>query len=225
VKRPACRLARPRLCVVALALAALPMALVAQPRPHHQPGIDAPLVKPATAMQEKSLPSHVVREGNVERRLWIDTGHVADFGGDGAPSIRQAAPDEVEATLRSRPPEARGQAIRSNAKSPASSPTAPATTADGLATAPLSPVFRDASGQPRALPGGVIVSLEQALPEPQARERLAAAGLVPLRQIGERMWLVDSPAGIAALELANRLQEEGRFRFAQPNWWTPKATK
>jgi hypothetical protein len=97
--------------------------------------------------------------------------------------------------------------------------------ASASAAQAVSPVFKDAGGRLRALPGGVIVSLRQPLAADEARAVLEAAGLVPLRQIGERMWLVDSPAGIATLELANRLQEEGRFGFAQPNWWQPKVTK
>jgi hypothetical protein len=218
-------------CALALATLALPLPLAAQPRAHYQAGVDAPIVKPAAAVQEKSLPSHVAREGGVERRLWLDTGHVAEFGGDGAPRIREAAPDEIDASMRTRRPDAASTAVSASAKSPVTGPAPvpasppPDAAARGVATVPLSPVFRDASGQPRALPGGVIVSLEEALPEAQAREHLAAAGLVPLRQIGERMWVVDSPAGIESLELANRLQAEGGFRFAQPNWWTPKATK
>jgi hypothetical protein len=161
--------------------------------------------------------SHISREGGHERRLWIDSGRVVEFGDDGTPAIRAAAPGELDSIGRG------GDAAAAGSKSldPATgSPLHHAASGN-----PVSPVFRDASGRPRALPGGVIVSLKQPMADDQARSALEAAGLVPLRRIGERMWLVDSPAGIAALELANRLQEEGRFGFAQPNWWQPKATK
>ncbi len=71
----------------------------------------------------------------------------------------------------------------------------------------------------------MIVSLKQAIGPEQAREQLEAAGLTPVRQIGERMWLLESPVGIASLELANRLADTGQFEFVQPNWWQPRTTK
>ena len=163
--------------------------------------------------------THLSREGGIERRLWIDNRHIAEFGDDGAPAIRVAAPDEVEAARRGS--DATQAGLKSQAQSARQSPAA----APGAAVKPVSPVFKDTGGRLRALPGGVIVSFKQPLADEEARSTLEAAGLVPLRQIGERMWLVDSPAGIASLELANRLQEEGRFGFAQPNWWQPKVTK
>ena len=54
---------------------------------------------------------------------------------------------------------------------------------------------------------------------------MLGAGLTPLRQSGERMWLVESPVGIASLDLANRLGTSGEFEFVQPNWWQPRTTK
>ena len=176
-------------------------------------------VKPA--LGQVSAPTHVTREGGVERRLWIDTGRVAEFGSDGAPSVRAAAVGEVESIRRSGSTDPKVGAFKDQAQNQTQA-------SSGMASAagkPVSPVFRDASGRPRALPGGVIVSLKQALAEDDARAALEGAGLVPLRRIGERMWLVESPPGIESLEMANRLQEEGRFGFAQPNWWQPKTTK
>ena len=167
--------------------------------------------------------THLSREGGFERRLWIDNGRLAEFGDDGPPSIRTAAPDEVEAARRGSDAGIAG--LKSQGGTARQAARQPSAAASGAAAKPVSPVFKDASGRLRALPGGVIVSFRQALAEVEARSTLEAAGLVPLRQIGERMWLVDSPSGIASLDLANRLQEEGQFGFAQPNWWQPKATK
>jgi len=193
---------------------------LAQVRAHQDHGAGAAGLpaKPAAAAAAAGSPTHVSREGGVERRLWIDSGRVAEFGSDGAPAIRAAAIGEVDAIRRGA---ARPDAASSTAKD---QPQAAGGTRNAGAK-PVSPVFRDASGRPRALPGGVIVSFREPLPEDEARAALEAAGLAPLRQIGERMWLVDSPAGMASLELANRLHDEGRFGFAQPNWWQPKATK
>lgn len=90
----------------------------------------------------------------------------------------------------------------------------------------VSPVLRDESGDPRALPGGVIVRLRDAdLADP--RRALIEAGLEPVRAIDpqQRTWLVASAAGLESLELANRLHESGRFAVVTPNWWRPRALK
>jgi hypothetical protein len=203
-----------------LHLAATAPAL-AQARGHQEDGAGVAPAKPALGPGSGSAPTHVTREGGVERRLWIDTGHVAEFGSDGAPAIRAASVGEVEAVRRGGSTDAKASAFKDQTQKQSQA-------AAGMGSAagkPVSPVFLDASGRPRALPGGVIVSLKQALAEDDARAALDAAGLVPLRRIGERMWLVESPPGIESLEMANRLQEEGRFGFAQPNWWQPKTTK
>jgi len=149
----------------------------------------------------------MVTEGGSEEALWIDTGRVADFGrsgADGGPVIRP---------------------LEAGDGAPGSAGVKADKDASGANAAPVSPLFIDVAGQPRALPGGVIVGLKEALSEPQARLQLEAAGLVPLRSIGARMWLVDSPAGMESLHLADRLNADGRFDFVEPNWWRPRSTK
>lgn len=98
----------------------------------------------------------------------------------------------------------------------------------GLETLPSgsSPVFRDDNGAMRALAGGVVVRLREA-DVPDARARLADAGLLPIRQLdpGGRNWLVASPSGMPSLELANQLHESGKFESATPNWWRPRSLK
>lgn len=101
----------------------------------------------------------------------------------------------------------------------------------------VSPVLRNAgaaAGDARALPGGVVVTL-QAAPadgdaaarESTARELLQRRGLTPVRALDamQRIWLVESPPGLPSLELANRLHESGGFESAEPNWWRPRARK
>ncbi|MEZ5604661.1 MAG: hypothetical protein R3E41_10735 [Burkholderiaceae bacterium] len=98
----------------------------------------------------------------------------------------------------------------------------------GLETLPSgsSPVFRDDNGAMRALAGGVVVRLREA-DVPDARARLADAGLLPIRQLDPegRNWLVASPSGMPSLELANQLHESGKFESATPNWWRPRSLK
>jgi hypothetical protein len=195
------------------------------------------LNKPAVGQSKTANPSHVVNEGGIERPLWLDTTRVVEFppaGGAGQPAIRPAEPGELDESNRTSKPGGKlaGSDARTAPASAASSPAdltgqpdTAATPAAAGGAAPVSPVFVDASGQPRALPGGVIVSLKQGLREAQARAQLQAANLTPVRQIGERMWLVQAPVGIASLELANRLQASGQFEFVQPNWWQPRVTK
>lgn len=140
------------------------------------------------------------------RAFRVDPTRVADFrapSGAGRPAVR-----------------ARNDAEKSAAALPAG----------------VSPVFVDpaAPGQVRALPGGVIVALrhppagnDARAREEEGRRLIAAAGLQALRPIGPdaRRWLVASPAGQPALELANRLHASTDFESAEPNWWKPRALK
>lgn len=94
----------------------------------------------------------------------------------------------------------------------------------------MSPLFRDGADEQarsRALPGGVVVHLRQALPDDQARAWLKQRGLVAVREIGTMsgLWLVESEPGTASLRLANKLHEGGEFVSASPNWWQPRQTK
>ncbi len=146
------------------------------------------------------------RDGNRGREYRIDPTRVADF---------RAPASAGKAAVR----------VRNDAEKNA--PSLPAG---------VSPVFVDPAspGQVRALPGGVIVTLrhppagnDALRREEEGRRRIAAAGLQALRPIGPdaRRWLVASPAGLPALELANRLHAGNDFESAEPNWWKPRALK
>lgn len=88
-----------------------------------------------------------------------------------------------------------------------------------------SPVLRDESGRARALPGGVLVVLAAALDDASVQAVLARYGVAAARRVDGLTWLVDSPAGLASLELANRLARSGEFASAQPNWWVQRVRK
>ena len=88
-----------------------------------------------------------------------------------------------------------------------------------------SPVLRDESGRARALPGGVIVTFAPGTDDAAAVALLALHGATVSRRLSASAWLVEAPAGLAALELANRLAATGAFVGAQPNWWVERALK
>lgn len=97
----------------------------------------------------------------------------------------------------------------------------------------VSPLLRDArTGKlAGALPGGVLVRFNRAVNEQQAGAIAAAFGSQIEHPVGapdaagHTLWLFSAPAGLASLELANRIHESGQVRSAAPNWWKPRALK
>ena len=89
----------------------------------------------------------------------------------------------------------------------------------------VSPVLKDAAGRRYGLPGGLIVTLKQDMSEADGRAQLVAAGLKPERQITGRVWVVESPAGLETIEMANQQNAKGIFTDVSPNWWTKRALK
>lgn len=202
----------------ALALATLPAPAAAQPHREPPPASAAPAkraaqtARPGSAQRAErpapvsAAPTVSWHDGERRRELQVDPAQVADF---------RAAPAGKFAALRAR--------------------TESEKTASALPDG-ISPVFVDpaAPSQVRALPGGVIVTLRHSpagndalAREAEGRRQIAAAGLHALRPIGPdaRRWLVASPAGMPALELANRLHASSDFESATPNWWKPRALK
>lgn len=91
-----------------------------------------------------------------------------------------------------------------------------------------SPVFRDSEGGAmRALPGNVIVRLDPSWNAQQVADWLRQNRLTEVRRlpIGNNVLVLSSPPGLAALELANRLQQSGQVVSAQPEWWEQRSTR
>lgn len=88
-----------------------------------------------------------------------------------------------------------------------------------------SAVLVDDAGQLRALPGGVLLVLKTSQTATAAQLLFNQVGVRPSRQLTDTLWLIESPAGLASLELANRLHDSGLFASAQPNWWVDRARK
>lgn len=83
-----------------------------------------------------------------------------------------------------------------------------------------SPVFGEEQGQLRALPGGVIVRLVPALSGQKADDWFRARRLsaTPLSAL-PGTYKVDTPAGLAALEVSKQLGALPEVVEAVPDWW------
>jgi hypothetical protein len=94
----------------------------------------------------------------------------------------------------------------------------------------LSPVFSegaDAGGRKRALPGGVIVTFKPDWTEARVSTWAAAQGL-PIAsklEIGPNVYVLNTDAGLPALDAANRIRGSGEVVSAQPNWWVEVTTR
>jgi hypothetical protein len=91
-----------------------------------------------------------------------------------------------------------------------------------------SPVFYDqpSGGRIRALPGNVVVEFDDGVDQSQAERWAEDEGVALLRKFGfGNYYLVESPAGIEALNLANKLRDTASVKSAQPNWWTEVVAK
>jgi hypothetical protein len=162
-------------------------------------GIDRPtsgIDKPATIAKRAPAPTHAWIDGTTRRPLTLDGTLQADF------SPRGPGPKGVLRTAHG--------------------------PLKDVSTALQSPVLRDETGRARALPGGVLLVLPGPpdLPdEAAARALLARHGAQAARTLAPGIWLLPAPAGLASLELANRLAATGAFVSAQPNWWVERTRK
>jgi hypothetical protein len=88
----------------------------------------------------------------------------------------------------------------------------------------ISPMFQDlpdSVGIKRALPGGVIVWFNSNWSDAQVMEWSQEQGLSIVKKIdiGPQVYLIETAAGLASLETANRINQSGEVESATPNWW------
>lgn len=169
-----------------------------------QPTVTKPatrLAKPATEARgtDPAAATHYWYDGDRRRTLVVDETLRADFAvGKAVPADRKGLGGKA---LDAKDPETAAGAI----------------------------VFRDADSPAvkRALPGGVIVTTHAPTDAGALGRLLAPHGLAVSRPLdpGGTRWLVETPPGVAGLELANRLHESGDFAAVQPNWWRERALK
>jgi hypothetical protein len=86
-----------------------------------------------------------------------------------------------------------------------------------------SEVFQDQErgGRLRALPGNVVVTLDPNWSSDRVDEWVRVNGqrLVQRIDISGNVLVLESPPGMASLDLATRLNEQSEVVAAQPNWW------
>jgi hypothetical protein len=108
--------------------------------------------------------------------------------------------------------------------------SAPALRAPSTSMAGTSPVFREGNspaGRLMALPGGVIAQFQPEWTAEQIGEWLANRGYAVRQKLNILgLWyLLESPAGLASLEMANAIHESGEVVSATPNWWMHTVTR
>ena len=76
----------------------------------------------------------------------------------------------------------------------------------------------------RALPGGVFVKFAPEWDAARVSGWLSSQGIADFRAekvLRANVYLIQTPPGIEALAVANRLHETGEVVYAEPNWWQP----
>lgn len=157
-------------------------------------------------------------DGGQIRTVYLAPQLVADFAG----GVKSAMPAAREL-------EARGSVVIYEVTAGVNPVAVRAAVSATGSIAAVSPVFYDdggGTGRRRALPGNVVVEFSPDRDAESVAGWADAEGLTLLRKLSfGNYYLVQSPAGMASLELANQLQQSGEVRSAQPNWWTEVVTR
>lgn len=89
----------------------------------------------------------------------------------------------------------------------------------------VSPVFRHNGGL-RALPGGIIVEFAESQTQAQVENWAASRGYTIKSKLSfGNFYVIDSPAGLETLTLANQLQASGEVVSATPDWWQQRSKR
>ncbi|SNS64456.1 hypothetical protein SAMN06265795_104263 [Noviherbaspirillum humi] len=156
----------------------------------------------AFAQEKNGNNAYVWYENGVPKKAWVDPEVVAEFG------------DREESVSR---PYAKYDGVRIWKKEDQAVTRAKS---EGR----VSPVLRDSPDGPmRALPGNVVVQLDPKWSDADVNAWLAQNRLTEVRRLafGKNILIVGAPPGLAALDLANRLQQSGTVVFSEPEWWMP----
>lgn len=160
-------------------------------------------------------------DGDARREAWLDPELVAEHRPSpaGKNALARLAPGARELAS----PTATVRLWQLSAADPRSPELCAELATAGLA-ARFSPVFHPTStpgGARTSLAGGVLVAFRADLGAADAEAWIASRGLRLLRRIdlATPAYVLDSPPGLAALELANELHADPATRWATPDWW------
>lgn len=175
----------------------------------------------AHAQQPDLTESYTWHDGEREHTVWLHPGFLAEF------STRPAADSPVRDVAPQASVASEHGAIRVwRVEGTAAREALRGVRSDGPAEGRYSPVFFNnprGAGEMRALPGGVIVTLDPTWEEARARRWLENRGHTVERRLRSRAntFLVATAPGLDALRLANALSEADGVLAAFPNWWRP----
>ena len=160
---------------------------------------------------------YVWHDGNVRHEIWLQPDLLADFtGGAGARSVDASARMAANAGA-ARIYRVNNSAVRSDL-------------AEGkmsrLSGVQVSPVVRS-GGILRALPGGVIVSLNPNWTDAACRSWIGGQSLAIVKKlpVNGNFYLLSTPAGMLSLQIANNLHALPDVITAFPNWWVQQSTR
>lgn len=92
-----------------------------------------------------------------------------------------------------------------------------------------SPVFRTGkSGPLLALPGNILMEFEESMSESKIETFLLGKGLRIKKKLdipGRNFYEIETPAGVASLNLANSLYGQPGVISSSPNWWREAVAK
>ena len=91
------------------------------------------------------------------------------------------------------------------------------------------PVFRSNGGQLMALPGGVLLVFEPELSTERINqffmENAIDMAQVSAQEFTKNAFFVATEAGMASMELANKLADKDHVIVSSPNWWRESVPK
>jgi hypothetical protein len=166
-------------------------------------------------------------EGNQKIPLVLESGIVADFGGNNSSSRSvKSAIQKVDQSAELVKTSGVVNLWKTNGKdgSIGVSKTLNDSNQNGY-----SPVFKTVKGSSLlALPGNIIVELDASINQKQAEAFFGSKGLRIFRKLdlaGRNYFEVETPSGAASLNIANSLYGQSGVISSTPNWWREVVAK
>lgn len=173
----------------------------------------------------QGMASYTWHDGEREYRLWMDPTVIAEVGN--AATARQALPNARLLADR----QVGAQPLRYwRAETGVNSGQLLASLSREKAGGRFSPVLRETpstDGPIRLLSGNIVVVLDPAWSKDAVSQWVARKQLRVLAELpfGPNMLLIETEAGLPALELANSLYQSGEAKAAFPDWLSEKSLK